>query len=271
MFVIGISALVVALDRAQAEMFNARCAGAQGGPGIDWQPDVNAKQCLLQVIRLLKLQCQGFQLAETKNRIQRFEFQLQGAASIAVTQRMIVQELDEIKAIVFRELQKSKFLILDSEKEGFFHRDSLFGDQVNQAFPSAASDIKEAGNCLAMELNTAAIFHLMRAVEIGLRTWARHLKVRIKRTPLEYAEWGTLIGQIEKKIDLITLKPRGPKKSEALEFYRGVLGEFNAFKDVWRNNIMHSRRSYNQDEAKEVCSHVRGFMQRLSRRVSERP
>ena len=66
--------------------------------------------------------------------------------------------------------------------------------------------------------------------------------------PLEYAEWGRVIGEIEGKINLIRHRPRGPKKTEAMEFYLGVLAEFNAFKDVWRNNVMHSRKAYSEVE-----------------------
>jgi hypothetical protein len=123
-------------------------------------------------------------------------------------------------------------------------------------------------NCLAADLHTAAVFHLMITSEYGLRALAKHLKVKTKRT-LEFSDWEAIISAIDTKLNAIKTKPRGIKKQNDLEFYRSLLTECNEFKDVWRNNIMHARRRYNEREATNVFARVRDFMQRLSTRVSE--
>jgi hypothetical protein len=167
------------------------------------------------------------------------------------------------------ELGDRKFLFIPSQKLQFFEQDQLFGEAVHTAFPSARTDIKDAGNAMVFDLHTAVVFHLMRVTEIGLRELARHLKVPIKKGHLEYLEWNQIIEQIEKQISTKKALPRGKKKAGALEFYHGVLGEFNAFKDVWRNNVMHTRSHYNDHDATHAYVHVRGFMQRLATKVSE--
>jgi hypothetical protein len=172
--------------------------------------------------------------------------------------------------LVRKELFKTCFGFIPTQKVEYFKKDNAFGPAVSLSLPSAAVEIKEAGTCLAGDLNTAAIFHLMRAAEIGLRALARHLKVSFpRRGGIEYAEWGRILDGIENKVDLIRQRPRSQKKTEDLEFYSGVLGEFYAFKDVWRNNVMHTRRDYNETDAFAVYQHVRGFLQRLAERVQE--
>ena len=177
--------------------------------------------------------------------------------------------LEDIVNAMPKEFHTKKFCYIPESKAQFFENDELFGEQVNKAFPSAKADIKDAGNCLAVDLNTAAIFHLMRVAEFGLRALARHLKVAMRKMPVEYAEWGKVIAQIEEQIKLKKPKARGKKQSDTLEFYHGIMGEFNAFKDVWRNNVMHSRRSYDEKEAMAAYIRVQNFMQRLAAKISE--
>jgi hypothetical protein len=165
------------------------------------------------------------------------------------------------------EAGKQTFTFIPTEKARFFEQDNLFGEKVSSAFPSAKPHIKDAGNCLAADLDTAAVFHLMLAAEFGLRALAKHLKVKIKRE-LEYADWDEVIRGIESKLAGIK-HPRGKKRQADLEFYRPLLSECSEFKDVWRNNLFHARRRYNGLEALNVFNRVNDFMQRLAKKVSE--
>ena len=108
----------------------------------------------------------------------------------------------------------------------------------------------------------------MRTAEYGLRSLARHLKVKLKKHPIEYAEWGTLAVSISAKIDSLP-SGRGKKKDDDLEFYRGSLSECLFLKDVWRNRVMHTRARYNHSDALGVFLHVKEFMTRLASRVAE--
>ena len=98
---------------------------------------------------------------------------------------------------------------------------------------------------------------------------ARKLKITIPKTSVEYATWEAIIEQIEIKIKSLRQLPRGRAKSDTLAFYNGLMGEFNGFKDVWRNNVMHTRKSYNAHDALGAFDRVRTFMERLAAKVSE--
>jgi hypothetical protein len=99
------------------------------------------------------------------------------------------------------------------------------------------------------------------------------MKVPIKKGSLEYGEWGRIIEKIEDEIEdrgnSLRNKPRGKPRSDALMFNSGIMGEFNAFKDVWRNAVMHSHGRYNHEEALGVFRRVEYFMKRLAERVKE--
>jgi hypothetical protein len=65
---------------------------------------------------------------------------------------------------------------------------------VTNAFPIANKDLSEAAVYYAFERNTACAFHLMRALEIVLRTFAGKLGARF-----EPKNWGTILASIEEK------------------------------------------------------------------------
>jgi len=177
--------------------------------------------------------------------------------------RVIEEYLRDIRSEIIQELGEYDFTYLERGKAGFFEQDELFGKPVRTAFPEAKADIKNAGNCIAAGLDTAAVFHLCRVAELGLRAMARHLKVKLN-TPLEFSEWGKVIGAMDKKLTAIRAGPRGGKKVEALEFYHEVLRDFNMLKDVWRNEVMHTRRDYGSDDALDLLRRVRALMVRLA-------
>ena len=129
-----------------------------------------------------------------------------------------------------------------------------------------------------MDLNTAAVFHLMRAAEFGMRALAVHLKVKLtqkgKLKPIEHGGWDEIINHIENKIEERREKydksvKKNRKEFEFLKFCRMLADDLYKFKEIWRNNTMHSITSYNESEALGVFDRVRDFMQTLSKKVSE--
>ena len=92
------------------------------------------------------------------------------------------------------EMGLRKFLYVPEGLSWYVDNDQLFGEIVWRKFPTARRDIKEAGNCLAADCNTAAVFQLMRASEHGLRAIARKLHIdplmhKGAIQPIEYADW----------------------------------------------------------------------------------
>jgi hypothetical protein len=182
-------------------------------------------------------------------------------------------ELQTIRKKIYEEMDSIRLAVIPQDKAGFFEQNDLLGKSFHDsASPEISAEIKAAGNCLAADLNTAAIFHLMRAVEHAMRAVVVHLKIRVKNKPLEHAGWDEMIKLIEKKIrdkreKYEHSRKRNRKDLEACKFFRIVADELNFFKEIWRDNTMHSQRLYHASEAIRVFERVRDFMQRLVKRI----
>ena len=190
------------------------------------------------------------------------------------TAESVNNELYELQSAIHNELNARKFVMIENQKSNFLEQKNLFGKQVSKCFPSAKDEIQAAGNCLAMDLNTAAVFHLMRAAELGMRALAWHLKVKVKRNTIDSANWTEIIKNIgdataERWQKLPKSKQARRKAVEFLRLCEVAADELNVFKEVWRNNVMHAGLPYNEHEAHGVYIRVRDFMQRLSTKVSE--
>lgn len=81
----------------------------------------------------------------------------------------------------------------------YLNKSDLFGQAVNNKFPSAVDEFKSAGNCIAANLNSAAIFHLMRVVECGLNTLAHSLGIQPQQ--IQHKTWGQILQIVEPKIN----------------------------------------------------------------------
>jgi predicted nucleic acid-binding Zn finger protein len=192
----------------------------------------------------------------------------------------IKRQIKALRKNLELELDRRKFVQVAQENTEYFEQEKLFGEAVYEKFESARQDIKDAGNCMAVDSGTAAVFHLMRAVEWGLRALCKHLgllKIRkskkpghVKYVPMEYAEWEKILEDMHDRVNekLDRLK-RGKAKQEAQEFYYPLLQDLKGFKDAWRNHVMHTRQTYTVKDAEAIMDHVRRFLSLLATRVSE--
>jgi len=139
-----------------------------------------------------------------------------------------------------------------------------FGQSVFDAFPSATVDIEQAGICLALERSTAAVFHLMRVMEVGLEAVARALGIPFAPS------WEAYLRQIKPKLDT-EWKDKPPDWKAEEPFFRDVYAHLHAVKLAWRNPTMHIKRgqTYSPEMASDVWASVRGFMRHLATKVSE--
>ena len=145
-------------------------------------------------------------------------------------------------------------------------------EHIWQRFPSAKTDCQEAVYCYVLERNIASIFHSMRVAEIGLRALARRMRVKLpKGKKLEWAEWQMILREMSKKTENIGQSVRaGPYKDEVLEFYNGAIGQFTGFKDEFRNQVMHVRKTYDEFDAERSLTRVRDFMDKLADKIDEK-
>jgi len=179
-----------------------------------------------------------------------------------------------ISDVLMRDSWTRKFVQIPEKYGDYAEQEQLFGSEVYKAFPSAREDIKQAGNCLAVEDYTGCVFHLMRAVEWGLRALCGDLRIiRILKTKkgkpkyigIEWAEWDRILEPVHERVDAkIRALAVGKRKQDAQEFYYPLLRDLRGFKEAFRNHVMHARRDYKPKEAEAVLDNVKRFMELLS-------
>lgn len=131
-------------------------------------------------------------------------------------------------------------------------KEPLFGKEVEARIPKAADDISEAGKCFAVGRYTAAVFHLMRAMEVAVQTISASLKIEnVER------EWGKLLSDIGAKIQAM---PKGDDRDE----WSQVHANLYHVKQAWRNDTMHPKATYTEEEAREVFDAMKAFMRHLA-------
>jgi hypothetical protein len=171
-----------------------------------------------------------------------------GGAGIATSITHLLSRLQD-------ELSERHFVrVTDASLYG---RSDLFGPEVVKKFKTAAPDIENAGNCLALEQGTACVFHLMRAMEVAVRQLGRRLNITI--TP--QTTWRQMTGQMDDKIkkmpDATDVQKR--KKNN----WEGARANLHHVGSVWRNNTMHPATSYTPSQALDVLNASRVFMNGL--------
>jgi hypothetical protein len=155
------------------------------------------------------------------------------------------------------ELAQHHYKAIAPEWVKYYGQDHLFGDWVSEKFPSARIDLKEAGNCYALERPTACVFHLMRAMEASIQKLGRRLGIAI--TP--QTTWRRITGEMDAKIKAMPEQtPRQKKQKDAWSEARANLHHVG---QVWRNNTMHPARDYTMSQAKDVIDAIRVSMQSL--------
>jgi hypothetical protein len=131
----------------------------------------------------------------------------------AKTIERLHESLNQLWNTVALELKDRKFFAPTGKDLCYFEQAKLFGEDVFAKFPSANSDIVEAGTCLALERGTACVMHLMRACEVGLRALAATLYVT------EQNNWGEYLRKIDEALNVgvRTSGARVPMKNSMLK------------------------------------------------------
>ena len=178
--------------------------------------------------------------------------------------QLVKKYCEELRERVAHELQ-GKVIYYISDHVDLLSDSPLFGDEVDEAFPSARYDISEAGCCLALRRPTACVLHLMRALEPGLASLSAALGVNMPRK-----SWEVILNTLQKEIGARSSNPPDEKwKEEDEPFFSGAASHFRIIKNAWRNHAMHGKDKYTEQEAEDIYGSVRSFMQHLSEHLSE--
>jgi hypothetical protein len=174
----------------------------------------------------------------------------------------------EIDSRLTDELSDITLLTLSSKERDFFEPpDPLFGVEFEAKFPSALFELDEAGKCFALGRATAAVFHLMRMMEIGVRAVARSLQISDPTRPAE-KNWGNILREVKSGIAVKWPNAAALAVGDGKVF--GALhASLDAVKNPWRNSTMHVENKYTDEEAEHIFFAVKGFMKNLASRMDE--
>jgi hypothetical protein len=161
-------------------------------------------------------------------------------------------------------------LILPPEMAKYYDPQSpLFGEEVHFQFPVAAYEIEEAAKCLAVGRSTAAVFHLMRVMEVGIHAVARCLGVP---DPVKGADknWGVILKRIQAARSAKGSSTQGTWNVPTDDaYFDAAHATLDAVRNAWRNTTMHVENKYTAEEAEHILVAVRGFMMKLASRMDE--
>jgi hypothetical protein len=227
------------------------------------------KERFRSIINVIERDCVQHNLVRSRDRFVHFRNHIISNQKSSYNE--LLNQFDVLKEAIFDDIRAEYFYHYPADKVAVYLARSREWEAAIRKFPSIREEVDAATDCYALAYNTASVFHSMRIAEYGLRALARERSVTFPKHPLEWAEWQTILEQIEKRVrTAISSMSRGPSKDAASAFYSGALGQFHAFKDVYRNAVMHVRRNYDELDALRAINQVRDFMNGLSSKIGEK-
>ena len=206
---------------------------------------------IFQLIELQKA-LESVSVSVTKIAIREFKDKLEHQAQQPVSFYQTEKALVGISDTLRRELTAEHVFVLNTAKASYYELEvPLFGTEVEDAFPLSREDIKEAGKCLALGRSTAAVFHLSRSMEAAVQALFRKLGM----TNVNLA-WGILLSKMKDEIEAL---PAGDLKNRWSENHSLLFH----VKQAWRNDVIHPKVTYTDEQALEVFQAMHSFMRNL--------
>jgi hypothetical protein len=197
----------------------------------------------------IKQEMQKLGLMGPVNQVQRLSDDLNRTDQF--TDAMFHRRMVSIHERIMDDLSEQLFLCVPVEMAEFYRQNKpLFGDEVVRKFPQMTEDISEAGKCLSLRRPTAAVFHLMRIMELGLQAFGTKLGVSL----VQEKNWQNILDEVNKNI-----KGRDHKLSETKKYAEAASHLYNV-KVAWRNEVMHPKQTYTDEEAGKIFSNVNTFV-----------
>jgi hypothetical protein len=164
-------------------------------------------------------------------------------------------DIEDLRRRLLDQMDSVFSLALTAQDRQFYEPQSpLFGATVEAKFSNMSEDIAEAGKCLGLNRATAAVFHLMRVMEIGVRRFGDVLGV----TLADDKNWQNILDEINKAIRALDQKLPLTKK------YAAASAHLYNVKLASRNEVMHPKQTYTFEEASKVFSATDAFIRDLA-------
>jgi hypothetical protein len=237
---------------------------ANEAKGEDGEISQDYKDNLIPLLENLhrKMEEGGFPLSDIQ--LQRMLAYIKSEGS---TYQYVARTCEEISQRLEDECTAFAVFAIEPDKKTWLMQPALFGETVTSSFPSAAFDIEEAGNCYAFARSTACVFHLMRVMEVGLRSLGKALRDP-RFDPKTNPTWEAILRRCDEELAK-PIAQRSPDWKTNDAFFSEATANLRAVKNAWRNPTMHIETVYDPDKALDVLNAVKGFMRHLSEKLKE--
>ncbi len=215
------------------------------------------------MLRLCQAECERLELTAALNRFAPFNFEIRKGISWSELRNQAKTMLEAIHS----ELRYRRFAFVPTPKATLHDKFGSSWEEIWKQFPEVKEDSQDAIDCYALEKNTACVFHMMRVAELGLRNIAKKVRVKLtdkgKPLPVEFATWNKVIDGIKSRITAARAKPKSARQNKQLQFYSDAADQCTYIRDLWRNDVSHHRKGFNDGEALGVVDRVQQFMELL--------
>jgi hypothetical protein len=172
----------------------------------------------------------------------------------------------ELRGRVIDEATAREFFSLTPSEAEHYKNPPKKWKPVIKRFPSALREVEEAWKCFAFARYTAAVFHSLQIVEVGLIELGNFIGVT---DPL--SGWTSVAQRLKKIIDT-KYQDRSEFEKRNGTFLEQTQGTVEALKNAWRNKISHAHgkltimtgEEFHPDVAEEILLATRAFMRRLA-------
>jgi hypothetical protein len=176
----------------------------------------------------------------------------------------------ELNKRIEAELKAHVYLCIPSG-QSLFLKNPLdeWGDTIT-AFPSIRYDIEEASKCLALQRNTAVVFHLMRVMGAGVKALGESLNEPTLDASHNLT-WDNVLRRCAKESEK-EFKDMSPVWQSDKQFFATATAKLYAVKDAWRNPNAHEiGDKYTSEETLDIYRTIRSFMRQLATKLKESP
>lgn len=162
------------------------------------------------------------------------------------------QAVDELGERIKDELEDGYFLHLTPDEAARLEAQEPMGPEVTAKL-GAAEDCAEASKCLGVGRWTASVFHLMRLMELAVQKWGDKLGVILLDSRGRQKNWQNLLDEANKAIRALN-----PSLSITKQ-HAEIAALLYTVKIAWRNEVMHPKATYTEEEATDLFRAVKSF------------
>jgi hypothetical protein len=208
------------------------------------------KETLVKFCDLLKASVEELGLKFSLMHVERISEDIKDHARYTKDTERLIHEL---QGRIQDELEDTVLLLLSAKYGAIWESGAkAFGDATAAKFPTLTEDIAESAKCLATGRYTACVFHLMRIMESLVQQLGTKLGISIIDHKNWEKNWHNILEEVDKAVKLL------PKSAETVRINEAS-AHLHAVKLAWRNEVMHPKETYTEEQANEVFSHVKAF------------